>query len=344
MEKICARNIESKNVNLDFLRIFAAFMVLLVHITLFGVGRYGVQLFFVLSGYLNFASLSKNGSIKTFYKKRMQRIFPTYYVCLALLYLEDVALTLYLSPGTNIFKGQCGFRFLRYVFFIQCFTPTDNWDLWNNHSALWTMSSFVGFYIAAPFLYKILNRFYKSFLVTIFLLWANPLFISGINRLFSHYPEDAHIEWFATMNPLTVLYCFMLGATLFMAVKEGKEGRYAIFIGIVLIMTSFGTYPYELLFTLLILVAVVSMPLINNSKMQKYISYVSKGTFALYLIHPLVLKVARGILKRIGIQNVILSEIYLFSLCIIVSYAIYYLIIYKIEQYCYQKGFRHPLE
>lgn len=140
------RNIESNNINLDFLRILAALMVLLVHITHFSVGAYGVQLFFVLSGYLNFASLSKKDSIIIFYKKRMQKIFPTYYVCLALLYLEDLVLALYLSPGTNIFKGQCGPRFLRYVFFIQCFTPTDNWDLWNNHSALWTMSSFVGFY------------------------------------------------------------------------------------------------------------------------------------------------------------------------------------------------------
>lgn len=200
------------------------------------------------------------------------------------------------------------------------------------------------FYIVAPLLYKILNRFYKSFVVTIFLIWVNPLVISGIKGLFSHYPEEAHIEWFATMNPLTTLYCFMLGATLFMAVKEGREGVYAFFIGLVLIMTSFSRYPYEFLFTLLILIAVVSMPLVNNKKVQKYILYVSKGTFALYLIHPLVLKVARKILERIGVRNVILSGICLFILCIVASYTVYYLVIYKIEQYCYQKERRHSLE
>ena len=50
-----------RNINLDLIRVFAAFMVLSVHIGQytgreFVVGAKGVQLFFVISGYLAFAS------------------------------------------------------------------------------------------------------------------------------------------------------------------------------------------------------------------------------------------------------------------------------------------------
>lgn len=324
--------IENRNINLDILRIFAALMVLTVHITGFSIGAYGVQLFFVLSGYLAFASLYRNDSIKVYYKKRMQKIFPTYYVCLALLYLGDLVLSVYGSPVKDVLNGQCGFRFLRYVFFIQCLTPTDNWNMWNNHGALWTMSSFAVFYIMAPFLYKALNRFYKVFFTTIILLWANPLLISAIKQLFANYPEDAHIEWFATMNPLTELYCFMLGMTLFMALKEGVETLYVFIVSILLIMTGFSKYSYELIFTLLILNAVSLKPFTHNLKICKWLICISKGTFTLYLIHPLVLKVVPGLLERMGMHNELLLKICLYILSVMGAYLVHYLIINKIER------------
>lgn len=260
---------ESRNINLDIMRIFAAFLVLSIHISGFDFGAKGVQLFFVLCGYLAFESLSKNGSCKIYYKKRLQRILPTYYVCLLLLYMEDIVLSIYTSPISDIFKGQCGYRFLRYVFFLQTFSPTDNWHLWNNHNALWTMSCFAGFYILAPILYKTLNKFYKAFSVTMILILANPFVISKMQTLLSFYPEDAHIEYFSSMNPLTNLYCFMLGITLFMAIKEEKEYFYILMIGIFMCVTRFSWYQYEFLFVILILVAVKFTPV------SKKLSYVN---------------------------------------------------------------------
>lgn len=206
-----------KTVNLDIVRIFAAGMVLTVHIGQmsgfdFNVGAKGVQLFFILSGYLAFVSLDRNSSPLRYYKKRLLRILPIYWSCLILLYLKDFLFMLFAGNSlAAILEGQCSVRFLRYFLFLQCCLPSDNWDLWNNHSALWTMSSFMVFYLVAPFLYKMLKRFYSSFCVWIIFLVGTPYLARWIQTLLLHYPEESHIEWFSCMNPLTELYCFLGG-------------------------------------------------------------------------------------------------------------------------------------
>ena len=72
-----------KNVALDELRILAALMVLGVHTgqkvglgDAAAVGAQGVQLFFVLSGYLAAASLSRHPELLPYYQRRIRRILP----------------------------------------------------------------------------------------------------------------------------------------------------------------------------------------------------------------------------------------------------------------------------
>ena len=328
----------NKRINLDVVRILAAWMVLSVHIGQhagfdFSVGQKGVQVFFILSGYLSFASLSKNPSIKDYYKKRMVRILPLYWICLVLIYIEDIILGIYSLSLSDVLAGQCGPQFLRYFVFMQCFTPTDNWNLWNNHGALWTMSSFVGFYIVAPFLFRLMKNFYVSLVMLVTLMLGRPYLVTWIQNVFSDYPAEAHIEWFASMNPLAELYCFLLGSVLFVAIREKKQIVYAFIFIMAMVVTAFTWYQYELLSVLLILLAVSFNPITDNVRICKWLSAVSGGSFALYLVHPMVLQVAPSIWDKIGIGNKWLYIIYLYVLCIGIAYALYYLFISKIERY-----------
>lgn len=215
---------KQQSFNLNLIRIFAAWMVLSVHIAGmsgidFGVGAKGVPLFFIMSGYLAFCSLERNSSPAEYYKKRAVRILPIYWFCLILLYCEDIVLGLLNGLSVQeIFTGQCSPRFLRYVFGLQCFLPSDNWDIWNNHGALWTMSSFIGFYITAPWLYKMLKNFYLGVVGTIIFLFGRTFAAKIIQLWLSDYPVEAHIEWFSLSNPVTQLYCFLLGITLYLAI------------------------------------------------------------------------------------------------------------------------------
>ncbi|HEY4124458.1 MAG TPA: acyltransferase, partial [Rhizomicrobium sp.] len=59
-------------------------------------GREGVELFFVLSGYLIYGALIRRPSIRSFMKRRVQRIYPAFLVTLAI----GIAIALVL-PGSN---------------------------------------------------------------------------------------------------------------------------------------------------------------------------------------------------------------------------------------------------
>ena len=323
-----------KNLNLDILRIFSAFMVLSVHIGQyagidFSVGAKGVQLFFIMSGYLAFLSLDKDPSPIHYYRKRIIRIVPAYWFCLILICIEDILLGGELQIGKS--WGNL-VKFLRYFFFAQCFLPSDNWDLWNNYSALWTMSAFAGFYIIAPFLYRCMKKFYRAFLFLFVFIMGTEYIAITIQNILSIYPSEAHIERFATMNPLTELYCFLLGCTLFISIKENKQFLYAMILVITMIVKSFTWYAYEMLFTLWILLSVSFKPIFRKEIVCRIIVLSSKGSFMLYLVHPIILRIAPILREQLCIKNKFIYAIFLYISCIGVSYVLYYLIIQRSER------------
>lgn len=336
-----------QNLNLNLVRIIAAWMVLSVHIARnlgidFSVGATGVSLFFILSGYLAFCSLGNNNlTPKEYYKKRAVRILPTYWLCLVLVYCNDIVFGLLGGASLKeLFAGQCGPRFLRYFLGLQCILPSDNWDLWNNHSALWTMSSFMAFYLIAPWLYRVLKKFSTGAIVTIAFLFGRGYIASAIQLCLSGYPASAQIEWFSYNNPLSQLHCFLLGITVYLAIKEGKQHIIAFLVMIALIVTHLNWYAYELLFMLLIFAAVQMPPLFQSPEIHKLVSFISGGSFALYLIHPLVLGATPFILRGfepISRLQKVACVLFYYVLCIGVSYAIYYFVIAKVEKFVTQK-------
>jgi peptidoglycan/LPS O-acetylase OafA/YrhL len=80
-----------RSTTLDGIRGIAILLVIVYHHGLFSFGWVGVQLFFVLSGYLITKNLlrDRNSPARTFfyqfYRRRVRRIFPIYYAYLALL-------------------------------------------------------------------------------------------------------------------------------------------------------------------------------------------------------------------------------------------------------------------
>lgn len=316
-----------RNINLDIVRIFSALLVLSVHISLyanfeFGLGQKGVLLFFILSGYLAVSSLDKDGSIFQYYKNRAIRILPTYYFCLLIIYISD----LFYQILKNSYTGQCGIKFLRYIFFIHCITPSEDWNLWNNHSALWTMSSFFVFYLIIPFLYKLINKFYKSAILLILLLIMNPFIIQKIELLFRHYPEESRINYFAAMNPLTTLYCFIFGVVLFLAKKEKKITIFSFIMIITLILTNFEWYRWEIIFTIFLAMSLLQPPITEHRRICNIIQFISQGTFLLYLIHPVILRFFHLNATVFGNITLIYS-LYLYIVCFAITYFTYYIMV-----------------
>jgi len=327
-----------KNVYLDLVRIFAAFMILTVHIGQavgfdFGVGAEAVKLFFIMSGYFAFFSLEKSDDCLNYYMNRLLRIVPLYYIVLILLFLENIVFAMYYGKVTDAFQGDDGSKFIRYFFFLQCIIPSDNWNRWNNQIGLWTMSAFFVFYLLAPWLYKLIQSFKAS--VTTFLgyLVFRKLIIIWMKSKLTSYPPEAGIDWFITMNPISVLHCFLLGIVAFYAVKERLSSILIGTLTIGLIVTKFQHFEFELMFAVLLLAACsIDNHSIIPESVKKTISWVSGGTFALYLIHMLVIRAAQMIWYKIGFENKAIHTIYLFVLCVAVSYFIYYGFVIRIER------------
>jgi peptidoglycan/LPS O-acetylase OafA/YrhL len=100
---------ETRLVELDAMRGIASISVVIFHYTthyakLYGhaepwpidywIGRYGVELFFMISGYVIFLALNKTANPAKFIVSRFSRIFPTFWCGVILSYLLVTAISL----------------------------------------------------------------------------------------------------------------------------------------------------------------------------------------------------------------------------------------------------------
>lgn len=179
---------------LDGIRGFAILLVIIGHGTkvisnespwkkifiFFGNEYLGVEIFFVLSGFLITKLLlneyNKNGNIdiKKFFIKRILRIFPVFYLYVFVVYLMKVG-------GILIIKTSVFFIAIIYLFNYRPMFPIEysNGEWYLKH--LWSLSMEEQFYIIWPFLI-LLFSFKKMPAVVIFLLLIFPIF-----RLLNYY-------------------------------------------------------------------------------------------------------------------------------------------------------------
>lgn len=149
---------------LDLLRLLAVVMVLTSHMPYatdevsallrcyqwFGkyCGSYGVDLFFVLSGYLVSGLLFKEYqtnrslSVVRFYARRAWKIYPSFYVLLAVTAVMQVYVVKWLPPTSAL---------LSEALFLQCYVK----PFWNH---TWSLAVEEHFYLVMPLLLAVLVR------------------------------------------------------------------------------------------------------------------------------------------------------------------------------------------
>ncbi len=162
---------------LDSIRAFAVFLVILSHwfspysaINFFPNGAIGVDIFFVLSGFLitgillenrKFAEaneFSKSTTVKNFYVRRVLRIFPVYYLFIFLL------LIFHEHTGTHI---KSAFPYFVTYTSNYYFFNLQEWDGMLSH--LWSLSVEEQFYLIWPWVMIFVRRKYFLHAVIIFL-------------------------------------------------------------------------------------------------------------------------------------------------------------------------------
>lgn len=172
---------------LDALRGVAAFVVMCFHYTTqYGLevghavtpaitvpwGRYGVQLFFVISGFVIFLTLSRAGSIWDFAANRFSRLYPPYWACITLTFT-----VMLFNPmrGMNVTGGDAVINLTMLQYWLQ--RP-------NVDSAYWTLAVELAFYCFISCLHLIgwlkkVEQWMSVWLTLIFLVrWGD---LSGIH-------------------------------------------------------------------------------------------------------------------------------------------------------------------
>jgi peptidoglycan/LPS O-acetylase OafA/YrhL len=280
---------------LDSLRGLAALMVVIFHYTverptansLFRLGSTGVDLFFIISGFVIFMSISKVKNSLDFVINRTTRLYPTYWASVT---FSFIILTL-----ISIFKNDSNFhiewlRYLGNMTMFQFYLKVQNLE-----GAYWTMIIEMIFYGAILLLYyfkglKHLNKFgiflslivvvmihlkgsYQTLIITVIqsvpLLQFTPLFLAGTVFYKIHTFKNNLIEYYSIL-----ILCLICQISLF-----GYTGWTYCFIDQK--RYAFMLIAYFSLFTLFV-----------NNKLGFIVSkpslFLGKISFALYLIHQTI--------------------------------------------------------
>lgn len=148
---------DGRNVALDGLRGLAVTLVIAMHLGFLGCGWIGVQLFFVLSGFLITRILIDDASHRTFgnylvnfYRRRARRILPVLYLYLGLIFLVSILAGAADSMREPVFAAAFFYHNIYLVTEIGI-DMEKGWALFSTRH-LWSLSVEEHFYILWPFL------------------------------------------------------------------------------------------------------------------------------------------------------------------------------------------------
>jgi peptidoglycan/LPS O-acetylase OafA/YrhL len=241
---------------IDFLRGIAVILVLLRHHwvgidSLQHVGWVGVDLFFVLSGFLVsgllFSEQKKHGNVRPFYFliRRGFKIYPMFYASLGITYALSFFINIGRFEGLT-WKGKM-VEFLPEIFFIQNYVP----GIWGHH---WSLAVEEHFYLLVALCFPLILR-YIRFAPVVFItclalrIWTydpehfgethlriDSLFM-GVCIAYAHYNCDLE-RFYRKFKPFIVGAIFLVVLFMF---DDPLQSWFTKTIGFSLLYLSFGS-------------------------------------------------------------------------------------------------------
>jgi len=323
---------------LDGLRGVAVLLVIGLHYQkpYFELGWTGVDLFFVLSGFLITKRLMENKDrpdrYALFYRNRALRIMPLYYLMLVLFYF----CVYFLVSAQNfhrfdLYTNNKAAWFL----FLQ------NW-VFDQHEAtkeghlvpLWSLAIEEQFYLIWPwFLYAFYtNKYFRQILWVIiagvFLIRNGLYFFNGSRNLYTNTfcridsLVIGALTWFLVQKPLFTKKVMWMGITALVILMagytciEGKDPRspFSATVG----YTAFAFLFASILYTVVINPGSMASRILKNS----FLRFTGKISYGIYVFHVPVIIIARSKISPILQEWHLPENLLLGIISILITYAI----------------------
>lgn len=285
-------------ISVQYLRAFAAIMVVLTHIShklnvnsidmleWFTIGHYGVDLFFIISGFIMCLTVDKKQiTFRSFMTARFIRILPLYWL------LTTVALAVFLIEPSIVNSSGGNTSILTSYFLL----PTEDKFLIRNG---WTLSyEFLFYIIFSAFLFSKNHKVYSSILLLSLVVFN--LFVHSDSIIISFITSPLLIEFLLGMLAYEilkrdVLSTFYGGVLVFLSlaflILLNVFGPLSNFLG----RSLYAGFPMFLFF----------LGFVSLEKFMPKLECLYKvgmSSYSLYLLHPFLLSGVTVIFKLFGL-------------------------------------------
>jgi exopolysaccharide production protein ExoZ len=289
--------------SIQYLRCFAIFSVFFLHLnTKVTIGHFGVDIFFVISGYVMALLASKNTDPSKFIKDRIFRIVPLYWATTLVVFILAVYFgDKMLKTSANIESLLLSLAFIPFYKFETEITPL--------YAIGWTLMFEMLFYVAMfiALLYK--KHIDKSVnpLVFSFILVASLTFFASLTN--KHNP---YLQFMGSQNSYVFLYgiiIYWLNTAKFIQNISRPNWYYLTALALAVLYCMAGEVylmPYRALSVgipafLIVFIATrieydsnIAMPL----KIKSALLYIAEISYAFYLTHILVIMGMKRVLAQ----------------------------------------------
>ncbi|OOQ61297.1 acyltransferase family protein [Mucilaginibacter pedocola] len=290
---------------LDALRGLAATFVMLYHFTLgqnqwwgFNLGVTGVDLFFIISGFVIFMSINKVSNGTDFVINRVARLYPTYWACVSITFGVMVLLRL-VNFGAAHDSHAGIWEYLANMTMFQYYLGVKDLDI-----PYWTMIVEMLFYIVILILYS--TKLLKH-IVTIGIL-ANLFILINGSFIIQHWTWQTSPKYFPLLNHFPLFFAGIIFYKLANKTINTISGYTALLFCLVvkLFIFPFAGPAHEhimwMQYTRMLCLYFGVFVLFINNWLQpiaiKPLLFLGRISFALYLIHSYIFVGIIGVLTK----------------------------------------------
>ena len=320
--------------NLNGLRFIAAFLVIIHHIeqlkwiskldTFLGdipfvgvIGKLGVVLFFVLSGFLiTYLLLAEEKtfddiSIKKFYMRRILRIWPLYFliIILAIFILPYIKLFTLNGFDINVVHSNLATKLILYALFLPNIVLSMIGVIpYASHT--WSIGTEEQFYVVWPVFMKYLKKNRIALMIIIIISYLLIRFFLA-NPISDFMPYKKFIrEFWSTFNIDCMAIGGIFGILLFRndrflpLLKNNLIFYFSLaFVSILMIKGVYIPYIQAEFFSVFFGIIILNFAANENIKISlenKYFNYLGNISYGLYMYHPIGIMMAINLAVTIG--------------------------------------------